>query len=145
MNATTETPTAPDLSRLTKRQQLNIRVAETQGSSWRFYEGGPLGSLWELHGGLRTAFHVNAAGASSGVLPDYAGDPAAWGALMEREGVWPEPYFDDGVPVLWRGFFVDERTGETIFTPFTVGQAGTAVSSAVLMKHGIDLTPYIGD
>jgi hypothetical protein len=158
MSASTEAPVTTDLSQLTKREQLNARVAETQGYRWN---AGPLGRLsptvpgivavferedgrqvahLELYQG-KTLLHTD-----PDTFPDYAGDPAAWGALMEREGIgvkqlgWREKRSD----LYWWGATAWSSDGMMHLT-HTVETPGEAVCFSILAKHGIDPSPYIGD
>lgn len=78
--------------------------------------------------------------------PDYAGDPAAWGALMEREGIgvkqlgWREKIRG----LYWWGATAWSSDGMMHLT-HTVETPGEAVCFAVLFKYGIDPSPYIGE
>jgi hypothetical protein len=79
------------------------------------------------------------------VYRDYAGDPAAWGALMDKEGVWVEPAAleDDTDKVAeWTGWLYED--GLQVFAA-RGSNIGETLSAAVLAKHGIDPSPYIGD
>lgn len=144
--STTELPTTPDLSDLPKRQQLNAAVAITQGAHWskdgELWLGQYLIAYTYVYGSER--IHCTP------LFPDYAGDPAAWGALMEREGVWAEPFACGGgrKVISWQCARISEVDDETIVyvrPPGGIGAIGEAVCCAVLSKHGIDPTPYIGD
>jgi len=161
----TEAPASPDLSSLTPRQRLNIAVALTQGFGWLTAEdddephsiwkldneGGPPWDLVNTKGELAAWTYSGSAllriPDSTVALPDYAGDPAAWGALMEKESdVWAEPLFHsgEGQRQVWQGCWMNPDK----VLPATVGdfdQPGRAVCAAVLTKHGIDPTPYIGE
>ena len=155
MSTTTEAPTAPDLSSLDKRQQLNIRVAETQGYHWEPYERPRYSLGWQVQGGdcwalygpngrprlwtLSGAPHTwhDPAGGAFVALPDYAGDPAAWGALMAAvlDG-WTQ-----AERVAHRCFWIEDD-GARSFGPWCA-DIGTAICCAVLAKAGVDPTPYI--
>lgn len=171
MNTPTEAPAAPDLSSLTKRQQLNVKVAQTQGAFWvrmdeepeyaRAWQvdrsGDPWAlewpgggyALWTFSGQSLAWMDLNSSPAR--YLPDYAGDPSAWGALMEKEGVWPEPVYDypSEIPVFtgWMGRWVEETESDwcAAVTSVDCSSVGLAVCVAVLNKYGVDPSPYIGD
>lgn len=157
----TQTTNRPDLSALPRDVRVRIAVAETQGAAWVSCGEGrwqfkledaqhrPL--FWSVdvpatHYGydLETDENYNAA------LPDYLTDPAAWGALMEREGVIPAPFLDG-----WRGIRPDRTYGTTtgypagiipegirIVGPYTalVPTIGEAVCASVLAKYNIGWT-----
>ena len=161
MSNTTEAPTAPDLSPLPKRERLNIAVAQTQGwEVWHYPEDEHaylFPHKWFASWREDQITFLRGDGGKSIITlprhspPDYAGDPAAWGALMERENVWPEPVYDyaSGKPVLagWMGRWVEETESDwcAAVTSVDCPSVGLAVCAAVLSKHGIDPTPHIGD
>lgn len=148
--ATTATQHAPDLSALTPTERLNIAVAETQGAKWvEECVNDPEPCLWfrlndypiAADGNGTSRFPVRYWG------PNYAGDPSAWGALMEKEGVWAQVSgFDEtGRPCEWEGVY---RLAGKVFdrgAPGVFPSAGRAICVSVLAKYGVDLTPYIGD
>jgi hypothetical protein len=140
MTITAEAPATPDLSYLTPRQRMNIAVAETQGAIWRWHPS--VG--WRLYKSGVCNFQASRWNTVSGWLPDYAGDPAAWGALMEKEGVWPQPVYSvDGILKGWHGhhrMYPFQGAYPGLFS--TIGEAICAV---VLHRHGIYPAPYIGE
>lgn len=158
MSNTTQAPAAPDLSSLDKRQQLNIRVAETQGYAWARVR-----RAWCLSAALAPSVVrvwddgdvdvQSQPGYTTSYLPDYAGDPAAWGALMEWERVTAVPWGAAwaGVRVEYASYLLAggagvEPEGVKLRGEVVIArQPGLSVCAAVLMKYGIDPTPYIGD
>jgi hypothetical protein len=146
-----------------RRQWLNARVAETQGWIVRItdaddephFESGELVGLppdWRA----RDMFlnHIFGEEQESEIgpdvehwdwLPDYAGDPAAWGALIEKESVWPQPVLDvEGAVKGWHGHHLKMAFAGSV--PGLWNRPGEAVCAAVLYAvHGIDPLPYIGD
>lgn len=166
MSTQAEAPAVPDLSSLTKRQQLNAAVAHTQGWQVRIsdeddapdFEAGELIGLppdWlqrDPFACILDEEDANDRPDSSDWtwVPDYAGDPSAWGALMEKEGVWAEPFTVGGSQKVlsWLGAKIsgiDEESSD--YTRKYGGKmiVGEAVCAAVLEKHGVDPSPYIED
>jgi hypothetical protein len=153
--STTEAPSAPDLSSLDKRQRLNVAVALTQGHGWLIAEGDDPQAFWKLDqedgspwglvnekGEMAAWMYENGSDFlripySTAPLPDYAGDPAAWGALMDRQRVWATPAENDGG---WTGHY---RTALGVHSGPEFSSLGLAVCAAVLAKAGVDPTPYI--
>jgi hypothetical protein len=141
MSTNIEAPVSPDLSSLTPRQRLNIAVARVQyeETRWKKY-----GSGWQLWAGSKFIVYVGDGYLNAVRLPDYAGDPSAWGALMEKEGVWAYPVYDVDGTVLkgWHGCTLKAPFGGSVGGLWET--PGKAVSIATLSKYGIDPTPYIG-
>jgi hypothetical protein len=155
----TEAPAAPDLSSLTPRQRLNIAVAQTQG--WEVWHYPPDSRAYLFEPARFVGVSIDEMVFMSGdggkpvtlapylpiPLPDYASDPAAWGALMEKEGVWAEPLFNDALNVGgWQGRGVVrwDRGGWLVNATAECRTIGLAVCAAVLFQHNVDPTPYIG-
>jgi hypothetical protein len=150
MNSTTSAPAAPDLSSLTPRQRLNARVAETQGwEVWhyppdtvsylfepgRFTDISPAEMVFVRGHGNKP---VMLAPYTAIPVPDYAGDPAAWGALMAKElGGWN--CAEGAAHRCW--WYEDD--GSRTYGPWCASLP-VAACATVLKRHGIDPTPYIG-
>jgi hypothetical protein len=153
MSTTTEAPASPDLSSLTPSERLNAAVALTQGARWSVTQEPEIARIWEVDRGNGvcwellwpdgTLFMWTYSGswfcATGQEYHDYAGDPAAWGALMEKEGVWADPVFADAEVIEgWLGYF--RKQGHDWHWSM-VNSVGLAIATAVLSKHGIDPTP----
>ncbi|HEY7770119.1 hypothetical protein [Longimicrobium sp.] len=127
-----ETQSRPSLSHLDPDVRLCVDVEELLGATWRGEE------LWRDR---RVLVLADANGAYPTVLlPDYPNDPAAWGALMERElSGWRQ------VDILGAKLNVcryPKRDGLSYAEGPPMNSLGRAVCLAVLAKHGRDTTPY---
>jgi hypothetical protein len=89
-------PAGPDLSHLKEAIQRRVAVAVTQGAVWQHGRGIPglttTPAWWLISpGALHPMFAMDkqqtARIAVFPYLPDWENDPAAWGALVEREGI----------------------------------------------------------
>lgn len=128
----------PNLSRLSREDRLRISVAETQGYRW-----GNEGPFWRMSApGGGTLARLSAPRGDDLVvfgLPDYLTDPAAWGALMERERieVCPGPR---SARTRWVARAVDcEGEAGCYVSHYS---PGWAVCLAVLAKHGRDISEF---
>ena len=90
---TTDTETRPDLSGLDQETRTDIEVAVTQGAAWE-HQGGvywllrappPCGAPIIFSSVDWAAFWTNDNDFRRISLPHYTRDPAAWGALLEKE------------------------------------------------------------
>jgi hypothetical protein len=144
--ATVDAPARPDLSALPRDVRLRIEVAEAEGAAWQ--AGSEAGSWWLVipskggayqddllfigkRGSLALPYPLILFG-----LPKYTSDPAAWGALMERELARWET--DDGGEhwCAWR-----DNDGWVHRGPWAT-TIGVSACLAVLAKHGRDTTWY---
>ena len=126
-----DAPMPAALSRLPYETRVRLEVAETQGERWRRERDG----WWWMENRRDLLASVSPAGVFHlERLPDYLNDPAAWGALMEKERI--DVRFGEGVCTT-----VDARAcGST--DPWSEGQnIGWAVVMAFLAKHGRTVTP----
>lgn len=129
---------SPDFPHLPDNARLRIAVAKTQGEGWTRYEAqdGTDGG-WELLGpGPVVLCRVYDAYPDRLLCtPDYLTDPAAWGALMERERISLYPAFSSDYKRPWeaRWGVNDERDMDAA----VAGTPGRAACLAVLAKHGI--------
>lgn len=148
----TATEARPDLSALDRETRICIAVAETQSAAWvRADEF----NRWHLIGetaygpGIYCVVWDAGYGEWDWRGPNYLTDPAAWGALLEKEGVWPFPVVSDGTlpcVVGWRGGYVrvsldDDSAPSAHLVPNNFRECfdspGEAVVMAVLAKHGV--------
>lgn len=151
---TTDTASRPNLARLSREDRIDIAVAEARGAAWQWIPGQfyawclvspaatPLcyvGVLsedpWAKRRRPPPPFRNEA-------LPNITSTPAAWGALMEEEGVWPEPLFDTGGSIVgWWGRYRESHGGNMDIYPWTAQGAkpGIACALAFLAKHGITI------
>lgn len=153
-----ETQARPDLSGLDRETRINIAVAETQGYGWwnghgRWRLGRTEGALpiGEVMNGVFALRPAEDGGPLNFGLPNYARDPAAWGSLVEKEGVWPKAVVSGGTlpqVVGWRGQYVRSSLSEdaapsTITVPNHFRQwydtPGEAVALTVLAKYGVEI------
>lgn len=136
----TETRTQPDLdlSTLDRETRINIWVAVARGATWKMPSMSAIvGVLQRSNEDLVVVWHDGSVDVCT-TLPRVTRDPAAWGALLEEEGVWPEPLFDrDGGVDSWVGNY---RAGADLFERTAiVSTPGEAVAFAVLAKHGVEV------
>lgn len=127
---TTETP-APDLSRLSREDRIRIAVAVTQGATWVCLSV-PDG-WWNVGFGPSIIARLYRGEFIDQHLPRYLSDPAAWGALMERERICLAPQ-RDGRWAAWRWFAHEPLRIEATAEMLTPGEA---ICAAVLAKHGM--------
>lgn len=119
---TTTDTTRPDLSGLSREDRINIAVAGVLGKAW--------GAATSPGSGLGRIPDARYANPNYG-LPSYTTDPAAWGALMEKEQVWVRPHkFGGG----WTGYV-------TGIARVVGASPGEAVALAVLAKYGVEVGP----
>ena len=133
--STTEA-TRPDLTGLTYEDRVCIAVAETQGATWIRAED----DCFIL--AVRRSSYAwlwNNGEIFIGLLPDYLNDPAAWGALMEKElARWERGEFDGE----WQHRFWYPSGDDVTLTPGPWRESiGEAASLAVCVKHGKAITP----
>jgi hypothetical protein len=142
----TKTVSKPDLSQLPESTQFRITVMGTQGWTWERDEGTP-GShvdrprwVFALPGGDKPFAMWDDAGIWCPTFPDPENDPAAWGALMERERISLYPAFSSEYKLPWeaRWGVDDERDIDDAIA----ATPGRAVCLAVLAKHGIPWPGY---
>lgn len=132
MREPSECCTGPDLSHLDRDTRIRIAVAVSPagGMRWeRFADGwilrtagGECAAILLNSGTLEIAWDDDAAE----VLPRYLSDPAAWGALMEAEGIAVAPTANGGWWASWG------KPGVASAEP----RLGAAVCAAVLAKYG---------
>lgn len=135
---TTSTRAAPDLSHLPLDVQVRIEVAETQGATWtRDY----VGTRWWLVPAGKPDDRLFTVKDDGGTwdwgLPKVLTDPAAWGALMERERISVIATFAVGGVPEWLARFARPNGSRTASAP------GRAVCLAVLAKYGRDTSRYM--
>jgi hypothetical protein len=121
----------PDLSALPRDVRVRIAVAETQGATWEPPGGDwPVPDEWRLRGGpcRGIGWFRNGRNNLSSALPDYLSDPAAWGALLEKEALRLVPHVNGHGRAWW-------ESGPDLPWQDT---PGAAVCFAVLARHGID-------
>jgi hypothetical protein len=147
MNTGTEAPASPDLSSLTPRERLNAAIAVTQGATWEVRTTRPNAwLLFDQNGWVAAVIDESGDFFTLNFWRDYAGDPSAWGALMEKEGVWAEPLWHSGATrQVWEGCWLAEGKALPSSVRHAFDTPGPAICAAVLARHGIDPTPYIGD
>lgn len=146
MNTPTETPASPSLEHLPYETRVRIEVAETQG-----WTGVGMRRMRHKSSLTLEGFPPYRIGAARSYVPDYLHDPAAWGALMERERIALVPSEDGWYAVApedvehgsVRG--TDVRT-ITVHWPEHAERApadspGEAVAAAVLAKYGREVKP----
>jgi hypothetical protein len=138
---------APDLSALTLMERLNVSVAQTQGwSAWTPYHEEP-GVAWVTDGPVHSCYlREDGALVGASTLPDYASDPAAWGALLEEElsGWERSPLAKNGTYAHFAWYWEEARDWNRTQGPWR-RSIGEAICCAVLQKHGVDPTPYLGE
>ncbi len=155
--STTDAPARPDLSHLDADVRLRIELAETQGATWEPspYERVELRSpasgresdrIFAVRGtGERTIVAlVWLDGTGEWRAPDPLADPAAWGALMEKERVglrwedngdcWSEWWETSGSAGVRRRIEAHHLVQHK--------EPARAVCLAVLAKYGRDTSPY---
>ena len=136
---------APDLSHLPYETRVRIAVAGTQGWRYRaqsrFDPSIPIGIPPRGAGGVKRDSRGNVA------LPNYLHDPAAWGALLEKEGMSVGSRFKwhRGIATGLLGWASDHHELEADRDRHQTSQGGRspgeAVCRAVLAKHGITVNP----
>lgn len=142
---TTETREAasagPDLSRLEGATRRRLAVAGAVMGAWWERPKDEFCARWWLvvapHRVVAVVYDDEFEGKQHNLhsLPDWEHDPAAWGALMEKERVWPEPYIVDGELAGWFGMRADRPWGRERATALA-DSPGAAVELAVLAKYG---------
>jgi hypothetical protein len=142
---------APSLDHLDYETRVRIAVAETQGATWKLLGGGGwflfnspeaaadaekpiiVGVRIQPTPGFRLFVYAHPDLAEPikvyPALPDSLNDPAAWGALMEKERIAVTPNTSD----TW------VATSE--FGACTANSVGAAICAAVLAKYGEVITP----
>jgi hypothetical protein len=125
----------PDLSALSRERRINVLAACTQGAAWK-HQGGV---CWLLRGGADeprgwAAFYTDDNDFREYNLPRYTTDPAAWGALLEKERIGVQST-DGGMWIAsWHAFDGLYATGGW---SNLCSSPGEAVALAVLAKYKI--------
>ncbi|HWK88345.1 MAG TPA: hypothetical protein VNP72_00070 [Longimicrobium sp.] len=128
------TTAAPDLSHLPVDVRLGIAVARALG--WSGVICGPRTNLSASAPAYGYPPLYRRSGARS-TVPDYLNDPAAWGALMEKERI------DVLAPCVGgRQDWVAQAADKASMHGHFAATPGRAVALAVLAKHGVDTAPY---
>lgn len=131
-----------DLTGLGHVERINVAIAQAVESA-QWYESNGMHFLKSEFGWFAT---VRTDGRAVYRGPDYASDPAAWGALMEKElGGWERsPLAKDGTYAHFAWYWEEARDWNRTQGPWR-RSVGEAVCCAVLQKHGVDPNPYLGD